>query len=341
MPITQVGATTTTGDSASASSRAPAVPTGAAAGDVAFVFLDLWEASDPAVTAPAGFTQLFKLPGGSGGKSYCFWKRLTAADAGTYTFSWSGNQWATAHCTMLRGVKASGDPVGANYATALAISSTFPSVTVSPPYIPALLWHGYNDSAGTHTAPTGFTKTAEVDCAVDAIQLPTSGSSWTASGATVSASSAIKAMLLAVEPDAGGPTTHDLAGTITVTSGSTGAIAARRALAGTVAATSTTTGTIGLRARLAGTIAAASNAAGTVAARLGLSGTIGATSATSGALGLRARLAGAVHAISHVYGRLAGGPYAPAPPQRTLVVPAESRVYAVPHEDRTYRIGAR
>lgn len=310
MPITQVGATTTTGDAASVTSRAPAVPTGAQAGDVAVVFLDLWEASDPAVTAPTGFTQLFKLPGGSGGKSYCFWKRLTAADAGTYSFSWSGNMWATAHCTMLRGVKATGDPVGEHYDTALAISDTFPTVTVEPPYIPALLWHGYNDSPGTHTAPTGFTKTAEVDCAVDAIQLPTSGSSWTASGATVSASSAIKAMLLAVEPDAGGPTTHDLAGTIAATSGSTGTIAARRALAGTVAATSTTTGTIGLRARLAGTIAATSNAAGSIAARLRLSGTIAADSTVSGTPGLRARLSGVVAAVSSIYGRL-GGPLVP------------------------------
>lgn len=203
-PITQVGVTTTTGDAASTSSRAPAVPTGAQEYDVAFVFLDVWEAIDPAINVPLGFQLLYKLPGGSGGKSYCYWKRLSGPDSGTYSFSWSGTMWATAHCTMLRGVKKTGDPVGANYATALAISDTFPSVTVTPPYVPALLWHGYNDSGGTHTPPTGFTETADVDCATDAIQFPESGVSWTASGAKVTASSAIKSALVAVEAESGG-----------------------------------------------------------------------------------------------------------------------------------------
>ncbi len=299
MAITQVGATTTTGDSASATSRAPAVPTGAAAGDMAYVFLDVWEAIDPAINVPSGFVQILKLSGGSGGKSYCFQKRLTAADVGTYSFSWSGSMWATAHCTMLRGVKASGDPVGSNYATALAISSTFPSVSVSPSYAPgaqpALLWHGYNDSAGSHAAPTGFAKTAEVDCAVDAILLPTSGSSWTASGATVSASSAIKALLIAVEPEAGGgdpnegsgsgawtfagsasghaPALDPNAGTASGTYAYTGSATGRREAAGQAAGAHTWTGAATGRRDPSGTAAGIWSYAGTAAGTRPSSGT--------------------------------------------------------------------
>lgn len=207
MAITQVGSTTNTGNSTDVTSRAPAVPTGAAVNDVAFVFLDLW-LSNPTVTPPSGFNLLFSVTGGTGVAVKCYWKRLTAADTGTYSFTWTGTNWTTASCTMLRGVKSSGDPVGANFNTAFVTSATFPSTSVNPGYIPGLLWHGYNDTGGSHTPPTspaGFTETVEVDCATDAIHLPSSGTSFTVTGATVSASSPIMSALVAVEAEPAGP----------------------------------------------------------------------------------------------------------------------------------------
>jgi hypothetical protein len=204
--ITKVGSTTNTGTLVQASSRAPAVPTGAAVGDVAFVHLDLWDSSlDPAVTTPSGFTQLYKATASGGqAKTYVFWKRLTAADTGTYTFSWTGSPYSAAIVTMLRGVKASGDPVGANYNTTTATSANFPSTTVNPSYVPALLWHGYSDSPATHTPPTspvGFVETADYDCGVNADYFPTSGTSFTVTGATTTVSSPLLSSLIAVEPE--------------------------------------------------------------------------------------------------------------------------------------------
>lgn len=203
MPITQVGSQTNTGNSANVTSRAPAVPAGAQADDVAIVFLDLWQTATT-ITPPAGFTLLTGFPttGGSGVRNYVYWKRLTGADTGTYSFTWGASNWTTASCIMLRGVKLTGDPIGSNYNTAYNTSTTFPSVTVAPSYTPALVWHGYNDSAGTHTPPTGYTETSDVDCGTSAIDL--TGATLTASGATVSVSSPNFAVLLAVEEQ--GPT---------------------------------------------------------------------------------------------------------------------------------------
>jgi hypothetical protein len=209
LAITQVGSTTNTGNAANVTSRAPAVPAGAATDDVAFVFLDLWN-TNPAVTPPAGFTLLFQFNAGAGLVTvYCFWKRLTGGDTGTYSFTWGASNWSTSSCTMLRGAKASGDPVGANFNTAFTDpSQTHPSTAVNPGYIPGLLWHGYNDNAGTHTPPTstaGFTETADVDSSTDAIYLPGSGTSFTVTGgATTGTSGPIAAALVAVEPVAGG-----------------------------------------------------------------------------------------------------------------------------------------
>lgn len=210
MAITLVGTPTNTGNSTSTTTRSVAVPTGAVSGDVAFVFIDLWDGSaDPTPTIPSGFTQLYKVTGGTGVKSYCYWKRLTAADTGTYAFSWTTAMFSTVSCTMLRGVVTSGNPAGGtvagtNYQTAFATSTTFPSVAVNPStYIPGLLWHGYNDSAATHTpptSPTGFTESVDVDCATDAYYFPTSGTSFTITGATASVSSAINAAVVAVQP---------------------------------------------------------------------------------------------------------------------------------------------
>jgi hypothetical protein len=184
-------------------SRAPAVPAGATTNDIVLVFLDLWDGSaDPTVTPPAGFTQKYKVSAGTGVKSYCFWKRLTGADAGTYSFTWGATgMFATADAMCFSGCITTGDPIGSNFNTATANSSTFPNTTVSPAYIPGLAWHGYNDTGGTHTPPTGYTEAVDVDCATDAYFLPVAAGPYTATAATVSTSSDILAGLVALQPD--------------------------------------------------------------------------------------------------------------------------------------------
>lgn len=198
---------TDTGNSASTSSRTPAVPSGAAAGDVMFAFLDVWDPSaDPAITVPSGFQQLYKYSGGTGStgvKSYCFWKRLTGADSGTYSFSWSGSMWANCSVVRATGVKTYGNPVDSYYHNASAgNSANFPTTSVTPPYPPGLLWHGYNDDDGTHTPPTNFTEILDSGFNnADATYIPGATGAYSAPGATLSATTTnLNASLIAVEP---------------------------------------------------------------------------------------------------------------------------------------------
>jgi hypothetical protein len=199
------GPTTNTGNATSVTSRAPTVPAGAAVDDVMILYLDLWVSggADPTPTVPSGFTQVYKITGGTGVKSRCYWKRLTGADAGTYAISWTGAQYAMAHVIRCTGVTTSGDPIGANFNTATATSTTFPTTTVSPAYAPGLLWHGYSDSPATHLPPTSFTELNDVDCGTDAWRVPGSAGTWTAPAATTSVSSAINAGLIALDPGGG------------------------------------------------------------------------------------------------------------------------------------------
>lgn len=199
-----------TGNDTSTTNRAPAVPAGSQSGDVVVVFLSRWDpAINPAVTAPSGFVRQFQVTSGDGGsKIDVFWKRLTAADTGTYTFSWSGSMWSSAEAIGFTGVKSSGDPIGANWNAWKGTAGTFGSTSLTTSFIPGLAWNCYNDSAGTHSPPTGFTETADADCGSLAYLLPGASGTRTASGASVTSSSSSAAVLVALEPEpvaAGGP----------------------------------------------------------------------------------------------------------------------------------------
>lgn len=95
---------------ASAASAAVPVPTGAADKDIAVVSLYLESAA--AITPPAGFTQKSDVATNATtqGRLVTFWKRLTGADSGTYTFTWTGSVWRAADCALFSGRVSSGDP---------------------------------------------------------------------------------------------------------------------------------------------------------------------------------------------------------------------------------------
>lgn len=114
-------------------SFAISVPTGAASGDIAVVTM-YCEVEDT-ITAPSGFTQKSDPRAGTAattGRLIVFWKRLTAADTGTYTFSWTNTSWRDASCALFSGRSTSGDPFEAsntgvssgNTATVTAITAT-------------------------------------------------------------------------------------------------------------------------------------------------------------------------------------------------------------------------
>ncbi|MFI7678577.1 hypothetical protein [Actinophytocola sp. NPDC049390] len=180
------------------------VPSGAASGDVALVALGMWEIGNPTVTAPSGFTLLTTVLSGSQ-KLKIFWKRLTGADTGNYTFSWSGSQWTIGHAALFTGVLASGDPIGSNFNSATAASgTTIPSTSVTVAGAHGLAHFVANENSATHTPPTNFTEVGESNYLASNYRLPGASGTYTASGGTLSASTLSLALLLALEPAAGG-----------------------------------------------------------------------------------------------------------------------------------------
>ena len=196
------------GAAVSGTSRATNVPAGAAVDDIAVCWLGQWESSfTPTVTPPTGFTQKGATwsSGNGQAKNSVWWKRLTAADTGTYSFSWTGGSgWTTVQCALFTGCITTGDPWDA---VATPVTGTFGSITSMSVTVTnagsALFWCVYNDSSGTHTPPTSFTETADVDCGSMAYRLVGAGSQ-SASGASITSSSAAGAWLGALLPDGGG-----------------------------------------------------------------------------------------------------------------------------------------
>jgi hypothetical protein len=184
-----------TGNSVQATSRGTAVPAGAAVDDIVVAWLGQWQSgSTPTgMTPPTGFTQKGASwsSGDGAARNSTWWKRLTAADTGTYTFSWTGSFWTTLQCQCFRGVVTSGDPFDGTPVTAVGTWGAIP--TQSKDLSDAgggLVWAVYNDTAGLHTPPTGFVETADVDSGSMAYSLPGSAGPIGAAGASIASSSA-------------------------------------------------------------------------------------------------------------------------------------------------------
>ena len=192
-----------TGDDQNVSALSPAVPAGAAAGDVVVAVLSRWGGSG-AVTPPAGFTDwgTAYLSGDSAANLRIYWKRLTGSDAGTYAFSWVGSTWSHMHVLCFSGVVASGTPIEDVDAWS-GTAGTFGSISNTTATIPGLIWSTYNDSNGTHTPPTGFTEVIDQDCGSAAYRIGTATGTQTASGGSVTSSSPSAAILIALSPAAG------------------------------------------------------------------------------------------------------------------------------------------
>lgn len=203
-------ASSASGAAASGASIASTVPAGVQSGDVAIAFLESWQDSTPpTVTQPAGFTQKGAVWASSdaGAQNSVWWKRLTGADSGSYTFTLNATRWNTVQVLAFRGCAASGDPFDA-VATPVGFTTTgvtSMSLTTTDAN-GALIFTVYNDNAGTHTPPTGFTEPAsvDVDCAACAYKLGSTPGSQTISGASISASGPAGAWSAALLSTGGG-----------------------------------------------------------------------------------------------------------------------------------------
>jgi hypothetical protein len=194
-----------TGNDAYVNAVSVPVPSGAAAGDVVVAAVSTWGTSAPTVTAPSGFTLKATYTGttASGGAdtTRIYWKRLTAADTGSYRFSWSGSRWAAGQAVAMSGAVTSGDPIEViNRANASATG--FPSTSVTTATAPLLVWFGRNDepAAGTHTPPTAFTEVQDRDCSTVAYQRPGAAGTYAATGASYSGPAGpVQAILVAAK----------------------------------------------------------------------------------------------------------------------------------------------
>lgn len=162
---------------------APAVPAGAAIGDIAVV--GIYKESTAAITPPSGFTlkSTLNTSATARGSLYVYWKRLTAADTGTYSFSWSGAAWRGAVCGLWSGRIASGDPFDGTVGTA---ESTTGVTTLNVSTSPAAasgdavgMWTNFNGGA-TWTPPASYTEQQDTNVMTldsrDAVASGTTGS---------------------------------------------------------------------------------------------------------------------------------------------------------------------
>jgi hypothetical protein len=194
-----------TGDDVRGRSVNVPVPPGAAEGDVVVAAVSTWGSSAPTVTAPSGFTLKATYTGtsanGGADTTRIYWKRLTAADRGSYRFSWTGPQLASGHALAVSGAVASGDPIEVINRANSASATTFPSTSVTTTTVPLLAWFGRNDepAPGTHTAPTGFTEVQDKDRTTMAYLRPGAAGTYSAAGASYSGSAnPVQAILVAV-----------------------------------------------------------------------------------------------------------------------------------------------
>jgi len=200
------------GGAADVSTRATNVPAGVQINDIVVASLCQWQggAAPTSMVPPTGFTQKDTFTSGDTfAKNTIWWKRLTAADTGTYTWSWSnGTFWTTLQAIAFSGCITTGDPFDG---TPTKTSGTFGSITTLTQTLSSagggLFWACYNDSTGTHTPPTNFTETADVDCGSCAYRIPGASGSQSAASASISSSSSAGAWLGALLEDGGAAAT--------------------------------------------------------------------------------------------------------------------------------------
>jgi hypothetical protein len=246
---------------------APAVPSGAAVNDIAVV--GIYKESTAAITPPSGFTLKATLntSATARGSLYVYWKRLTAADSGTYSFSWTGSAWRGAVCGLWSGRVGSGDPFDGTVGTAES-TTTVSTLNVSTSPANASgdavgMWTNFNGGA-TWTAPTNYTEQQDTNViTLDSRDAVASGSTGSIS-ASATISDFMKGFLGVLQ---------------VASSGTTGTVAVTQA-----ADTSSASGVLGYSGTVAATQA---NQTSSATGQLGYTGTIGITQAyqTSSASG--------------------------------------------------------
>lgn len=138
------------------------VPTGVASGDI--VVVGIYKENTAAITPPSGFTLKTSdtTNATTQGALWVYWKRLTAADTGTYSFSWTGAVYAGGHAIAGRGAVATGDPfVGTTSIVRSANNSSSTLATSATSILNGLAMSfvsSWATATRTWTAPSGWTR---------------------------------------------------------------------------------------------------------------------------------------------------------------------------------------
>jgi hypothetical protein len=185
-------------------------PAGLAAGDI--ILFHLYKENSETVTIPSGVTAVTGSPVGvtSGNVQwhYMWWKRATASEPSTYTFSWPTAEYRAGQCAAYRGCPSTGTPFDVlDSAAKTSSSTTTPAVAVTTTGPDRLLvWSGTSWNTGTWTAPTGFTLRGDSVGTVHAFATrnwPTAGATGNVIG-TTDVSNTTTAWLAALLPSDGG-----------------------------------------------------------------------------------------------------------------------------------------
>lgn len=191
-------------------SRSVNVPTGAAAGQVAILILEMWldTATNPNVTYPAGFSQVANFISNTDGfqKIKVAIKELTGADAGTYNMTWTGQGsfWNQAHCVLASGVDVADFVIN----TAQDPSGTdLPANSLNTPVDGCFILHTVaNENSSTGTPPTGYTEIEESNYLKTNYKIGGTAGTESISGGSVSTSTLKLGVLLALRPESSGIT---------------------------------------------------------------------------------------------------------------------------------------
>jgi hypothetical protein len=182
------------------------VPAGTAANDVVVVYIYQDNATLQVITPPAGFTEIVfnpQLQTTGPQRFQIWWKRLTAADTGTYTFS-HGSSHTEAVAVRYTGAVTTGTPYELlQFGIQNITSTTLPSLsgtTSGPDRL--LIYAATSYQTVDFTPPTGFTERLDTDdLTVTDKPQATAGDTGAVVG-TVSTASRTTAALLALIPGA-------------------------------------------------------------------------------------------------------------------------------------------
>ncbi len=210
MAITLRGSTTSGSGDTFTSSKTTAVPTGSAIDDVAVLTGDVWTAgATPTVTWPSGFTEITAAhttaaTGDGTQHTFAAWKRLTAADSGNYSVSFSATVWNNVQCSTWIGCLASGDPVEAVNTNSGTSGTTIATTAVTVATLALLLHFSTTYQAVTATPPVGWTELQDSSVNHLNYQVAALTGTYTATGGTYSASSPQCVALIAIKPATSG-----------------------------------------------------------------------------------------------------------------------------------------